>query len=273
MVIKRWLQQLQSRREQAAVARRSIPDDLWKRTLVRYPYLQRRSADDTRELRRLTSLLLDRKEFSTTGGLRLTDAMAVTIAAQAALPVLRLGVQAYDSFLGIVVDPGSIRSRRAMEDNIGIVHEYDEVQVGEVIPGGPLKLSWPDVRASVATTEKLATASCYNVVMHECAHVLDNGDGAIDGAPPLPPQVTYAAWMAALHAAMQVLEDRVATDAPSCIDPYALQSPPEFFAVTSEAFFTMPSAMKKEHAAWYDMLRLFYRQDPAEEGLALAPRS
>ena len=271
MVITRWLQQLQTRRESAAVARRSIPDDLWKRTLVRYPYLQRRSADDNAELRRITSLLLDRKEFSTTGGLRLTDVMAVTIAAQAALPVLRLGVEAYDSFLGIVVDPGSTRSRRAFEDEIGVVHEYDEVQVGELLPGGPLKLSWPDVRASVATA--LPAATCYNVVMHECAHVLDNANGAVDGVPPLPAQLSHAAWTATLLAEMQRLDDRVASQAASCIDPYALQNRPEFFAVTSEAFFTMPAAMKKEHAAWYDMLCLFYRQDPAEEGVALTPRN
>jgi hypothetical protein len=51
-------------------------------------------AADAAELRRLTSLFLDRKEFSTTGGLRLTDAMVVAIAAQAVLPVLRLGLAA-----------------------------------------------------------------------------------------------------------------------------------------------------------------------------------
>ena len=44
---------------------------------------------DAAELRRLTSLLLDRKEFSVVGGLKLTDMLAVSIAAQAALPALR----------------------------------------------------------------------------------------------------------------------------------------------------------------------------------------
>ena len=78
----------QARRERASLQRRAIPDDLWKRTLVRYPFLQRRDPADGAELRRLTSLFLDRKEFSCAGGLRLTDAMAVAIAAQAALPVL-----------------------------------------------------------------------------------------------------------------------------------------------------------------------------------------
>jgi len=37
-----WWRSLKARREAAAVQRRAIPDDLWKRTLVRYPFLQRR---------------------------------------------------------------------------------------------------------------------------------------------------------------------------------------------------------------------------------------
>ena len=51
MVIGRWWLGLRARREQAAVARRAIPDDLWKRTLVRYPFLRRRDAADAAELR------------------------------------------------------------------------------------------------------------------------------------------------------------------------------------------------------------------------------
>lgn len=266
-MFKRWLDERQARREQAALARRAIPDDLWKRTLIRYPYLRRASAADNAELRRITSLLLDRKEFSTTGGLRLTDVMAVTIAAQAALPVLRLGVEAYDSFVGIVVDPGSSRSRQMREDDIGVVHEYDDEQVGQAMAGGPVKLSWPDVRLSVATAQ-VYSDTCFNVVMHEFAHVLDAINGAIDGLPPLPAGMAPAAWLGVLNAEMQQLDARVAACLPSPLDPYALQDPGEFFAVSSEAFFTMPAAMKKEHAAWYDMLCLFYRQDPAQEGAA-----
>ena len=55
-----WWRGLQERRERAALARRAIPDDLWKRTLVRYPFLQRRDPAAAAELRRLTSLFLDR---------------------------------------------------------------------------------------------------------------------------------------------------------------------------------------------------------------------
>jgi len=120
------------------VGRKPIPDDLWKRTLVRYPFLQRRDQRDAALLRRLTSLFLDRKEFSATGGLRLSDAMVVSIAAQAVLPVLKLGLSCYDGFVGIVVHPHQVTARREWADEDGIVHEADEVLAGEAMPGGPV---------------------------------------------------------------------------------------------------------------------------------------
>ncbi|HZF80802.1 MAG TPA: zinc-dependent peptidase, partial [Rubrivivax sp.] len=119
MLARVW-KQLQDRREKAAVQRRAIPDDLWKRTLIRYPFLQRRDPGDAAELRRLTSLFLDRKEFSAVGGLKLSDAMVVAIAAQAVLPVLRLGLGSYDRFIGIVVHPEQVVARREVADDHGI---------------------------------------------------------------------------------------------------------------------------------------------------------
>jgi len=41
-MLQRWWRRWQGRRESAAIARRTFPDDLWKRTLVRYPFLRRR---------------------------------------------------------------------------------------------------------------------------------------------------------------------------------------------------------------------------------------
>ena len=52
--------------------------------------------------------------------------MAVAIAAQACLPVLRLGLDWYDGFVGIVVHSDEVVARREVMDEDGIVHEYDE---------------------------------------------------------------------------------------------------------------------------------------------------
>jgi MtfA peptidase len=260
-----WWRHWQARRQDAAVARRAIPDDLWKRTLGRHPFLRRADPADASELRRLTSLFLDRKEFSTSGGLQLRDAMVVAIAAQAVLPVLRLGLQRYDGFVGIVVHPGQVVARREQTDEDGLVHEYDEVLAGEAMEGGPVMLSWQDVGAA----GRSAAQSC-NVVIHEFAHVLDMADGVADGVPLLPPDVSRSEWLSVLRAEFATLQARVDAGERPALDPYGTQGEEEFFAVASEAFFVNPGAMQTEHPQLYAMFARFYRQDPARE--LAAPR-
>jgi hypothetical protein len=259
-VLRRLWQQWQGHRERAAVQRRPIPDDLWKRTLVRCPFLQRIDAQDRAELRRLTSLFLDSKEFSTSGGLRLTDAMVVAIAAQAVLPVLHLGLARYDGFVGIVVHPDQVVARRETADEDGIVHEYDEVLSGEAVQGGPVMLSWRDVR-----TAGQSAAAAYNVVIHEFAHVLDMDAGMANGVPQLPAGLSTTEWRATLTDEFERFAARAEAGEDTVLDPYGAQGPEEFFAVASEAFFVNPAPMKNEHPVLYGMLVRFYRQDPAAD--------
>ena len=257
---RQWRQRWLQRREAAAVARRPIADDLWKRTLVRYPFLRRRSVTDAAELRRMTSLFLDRKEFDATPGVRLTNDVVVAVAAQACLPVLRLGLQAYDGFVGIVLHPDQVVARRSVVDDDGVVHEYEELLSGEAMEGGPVMLSWHDVRAAGRSA-----ADAYNVVIHEFAHVLDMADGQANGVPRLPPELPLVEWKAVLEAEFNAFVARVEADDETALDPYGAEAPEEFFAVASEAFFVNPQAMKAEHPALYGVFVRFYRQDPAEE--------
>lgn len=264
-MISGFWKRLRARRDASAVARRPIPDGLWKRTLVRYPFLQRRDTSQTAELRRLTSLFLDRKEFSAAGGLELTDAMVVAIAAQAALPVLQLGLGHYDGFVGIVVHPDQVLARREVADADGVVHAYDELLSGEAMEGGPVMLSWSDVR----TAGRLA-AQGYNVVIHEFAHVLDMADGVADGVPLLPPRLTVREWSATLTSEFERFRQSVQGGhdplAPAlALDPYGAESPDEFFAVASESFFVNAEAMRAQHADLYALFVRFYGQDPTED--------
>lgn len=262
MVLGRWVQQWRARREGAALQRRAIPDDLWKRTLVRYPFLRRGDAAAAAELRRLTSLFLDRKEFSAVGGLRLQDAMAVAIAAQAVLPVLRLGLQVYDGFVGIVVTPEEVLTTRSITDDAGVVHEFEDELHGESVPGGPMMLSWRHVRGiGVASPEQTA----YNVVIHEFAHVIDMGNGAIDGVPLLPPEIRADEWQATVEAEFDDFVRRVDAEEPTVIDPYGAEAPEEFFGVACEAFFVEPWRMRDEHRALYALFVRYFKQDPAVE--------
>lgn len=254
----RLLDRLRQRREQRVLQRRAIPAVLWRLTLARLPFLARLAPADQDELRRLSSLFLDRKEFSGAHGLTVTDDMAVAIAAQACLPVLRLGLRAYDGFVGIVVQPDEVLVRREVTDDDGIVHEYDDVLSGEAMDGGPVMLSWHDVGQAGESS-----AWGYNVVIHEFAHVLDMGDGVADGVPPLADAAARRHWRATLareYAAFCALVD---ADADTLLDPYAAEAPEEYFAVASEAFFVAPLDLRAERPASYALLAGYYRQDPA----------
>ena len=253
----RLLQRLRQHREDAAVARRPISDLLWRRTLKRFPFLPRAGTSDEAALRRLTSLFLDSKEFSGAHGLVITDDMAVAIAAQACLPVLSLELSVYEGFVGIVVHPGLARVRRSVADDDGVVHEFEETLSGEAVHGGPVMLSWRDVRSAGAKA-----AQAYNVVIHEFAHVLDMADGLADGVPLLPTDIGRREWQRTFEAAYGVFCRAVDDGQTPAMDPYGAESPSEFFAVASEAFFVAPERLQAEHPAVYGLLQRFFRQDP-----------
>ena len=185
-------------REQRALARRAIPDDLWALTLARLPFVARLSEPDRAELRRLCSLFLDDKRFVAADGLELTDEMALTVAAQACLPVLRLGLHYYRGLNGIVLRREGVVVQRSYADEDGIVHEYDDTILGEVDGNGMMMLSWGDA------DDAMESASVgLNVVIHEFAHVIDAATGAIDGIPPLPDAAARERWAEVLDAAYE----------------------------------------------------------------------
>ncbi len=245
-------------RERLAISRRAIPDVLWQVTLLRFPFLRGLDAEDEATLRKLTSLFLDRKEFSGAGGLEVTDEMAVAVAAQACLPILRLGLELYDGFVGIVMHPDEVVAAREFTDDDGIVHTYDETLTGEAMEGGPLMLAWPDVRDAGESAEL-----GYNVVIHEFAHVLDMGDGLADGVPPLPSAAHRARWAEVMADEYDAFCERVDAGEDTVMDPYGAEAIEEFFAVASEAFFVSPVALRDEQPQLYTLLAGYYEQDPA----------
>lgn len=247
------------RREEAALRRRPIADDLWKRTLIRYPFLRAADGPGAPALRRMTSLFLDRKEFTAVPPVRLTNDVVVAVAAQACLPVLHLGLARYDGFVGIVLHPDQVVAPRQQLDEFGVMHEYEQALAGEAVEGGPVMLSWRDVRGSGRTA-----ADGYNVVIHEFAHVLDMADGLADGTPPLPPDITPQEWSDTMQREYATFTARVDAEEPTGLDPYGAEAPEEFFAVASEAFFVSPQLLQVEHPALYALLARFYRSDPAQ---------
>lgn len=241
---------------------KAVPDALWRETLAALPFLARLSTDEEARLRKLTEAFLGEKEFTSAGGLELTDAMCVSIAVQGCLPILNLGLGSYRNWVGIIVYPDEFIIPRSVEDEFGIVHEYDDVASGEAWDGGPLLVSWRDAQMAGAG---------YNVVIHEFAHKLDMLGGEANGVPPLPRGLARETWEAVLSAAyedfcarLDAAEARgVDFAATTVLDPYAAESPGEFFAVMSETFFEAPDILRDEYQALYEQFCRFYRQDPA----------
>lgn len=256
--MKRLLQRWRAHREARILARRSIDDALWAQTVAELPFVARLESADLAELRRLTSLFLDEKEFAGAGGLEVTDAMAVHVAVQACLPVLRLGLAPYRGFVGIVVHADEVVAPREVMDDDGVVHRYDEVLTGEAVEGGPLMLAWTDVRGAGESADW-----AYNVVIHEFAHVIDMGDGVADGIPPLPDAVERRRWAAAIEADYAAFCERVDAGEDTVLDPYGAEAVDEFFAVAAEAFFVAPQPMRDEHPQLYRLFASYFKQDPA----------
>jgi Mlc titration factor MtfA (ptsG expression regulator) len=270
----RWLD---SRRRQRALRDYPIADDVWRTTIERLPFLRHLDDADLARLREMTSLFVASKSFSTAHGLELTDEMIVGIAAQACLPVLNLSLDLYRGWVGIIVYPGEFLIRKTVEDEDGVVHEVEHDASGEAWEGGPVILSWEDVRMTDGR-------DAYNVVIHEFAHKIDMLTGETDGHPPL-----FRRWHAPLDAQVwadvfdnaydrfcatveAVPKHRLARfERESLIDPYATDHPSEFFAVCSEALFVQPRAFEAEYPELYRLLARYYRQDPARSGVLETP--
>ncbi len=249
--LKRW-------RTARTLERRAIPDPLWRLTLARFPFLAWRSEEDVAQLRELSTLFLAAKEFTGAHGLEVDDAMAVAIAAQACLPVLKLGLDHYDGFVGIVVHADAVVAQREVMDDAGVVHHYEEELSGEAMQGGPVMLSWVDVDDAAASADV-----GYNVVIHEFVHVLDMRNGGADGMPALPDRAARDEWMQVMGDEYGAFCEHVDAGEDTLLDPYGAEAEEEFFAVASEAFFVAPRDFSAQHPRLYQLLRSYFQQDPA----------
>jgi Mlc titration factor MtfA (ptsG expression regulator) len=237
----------------------SVDEAQWQRVERGLPFLDHLAPADRPRLREMALAFLARKEFHGAQGLELDDDMLLVIALQACLPVLEIGLQAYDGWVGVVVYPGDFIIPRREVDEAGVLHEYDDEVLGEAWEGGPVLLSW---FAGGGGPEGV------NVVIHEFAHKLDMENGGVDGLPRLRPGMSRQAWAAAFGAAYEDFRAEVERGVQTVIDPYGAEHPAEFFAVVSETFFENPCALRTRFPAVYAQLAQFYGMDTAARAAA-----
>jgi Mlc titration factor MtfA (ptsG expression regulator) len=207
-------------------------------------------------LRRLVTLFLHEKLFEAAGHAGVEAQDRLLIAINACLPILNLGIDAYDSWATVIVYPDEFLVDYEEEDEAGVVHSGRDLRAGEAWERGPLVISLSDVHAQ-------PDSEGYNVVIHECAHQLDTRSGAPDGMPPLHRGMSVRDWTDAFTLAYEDLHARIERDEETPLDEYAAESPAECFAVFSEYFFEAPQRLRAVYPVVYDQLVQFYRQDPA----------
>jgi MtfA peptidase len=250
-----------------------IETDRWQGLVHDLPFLRGFDADTELALRTLVARFLTEKTVTGAQGVAVDDDMRLVIAAQACLPVLKLGLEPYQDFVEVIVYPGAFMVKRQVTDDIGLVHEFDDVLSGEAMDKGPVVLSWDDVAGPEARG---------NVIVHEFVHKIDLANGNADGHPPMPASMRRR-WREALESSFDefVAElDAVEASIPRDVDPesdeaaeyydtlpldpYAATDEAEFFAVAAESFFVEPEIFAQAFPALHACFVDYFGDDPLQ---------
>ncbi|MDF1872363.1 M90 family metallopeptidase [Vannielia sp.] len=205
------------------------------------------------------NLFLDQIEFIGCNGLDVTEAMRLSIAAQACLLIVNSGTW-YRNLRTILIYPGAFKSRQ-QKHNGYVVTEHETVRTGESWARGPVILSWQHSEQGA-----LDDSDGHNVVLHEFAHQVDDLSGRADGAPVLAKGQSFAEYARVFVGAYERHLHAVQHGHHTVIDPYGAEGQEEFFAVAVELFFERPSALKSDEPEVYEQLAELFRLDPISWG-------
>ncbi len=230
----------------------------WRLILRRnVPYFYSMPADIQLQLKQHVLVFLQEKEFFGFEGIKITDEIRVTIAAQACLLLLSRPTNYYPKLKSIYVYPTAFVTKHESHDAAGVLRNSHQVLSGESWEFGKVILSWKDSKEGA-----LVFNDGHNVVIHEFAHQLDQETGAANGAPFLRHKERKC-WSQVLAEEFEKLQHKTERGETTLLDHYGATNPAEFFAVASEVFFERPGEMKKLHSKLYQQLKGFYHVDPA----------
>jgi Mlc titration factor MtfA (ptsG expression regulator) len=249
----KWVDRLRIRH---TLRHHPIPYESWHRLMGEADIFRGLTSVECAHLRTLSTLFLHRKAFSGAQGLEVTTDIALAVAAQACLLILKLGLDYYDGWVEIILYPGAFKVSRDVNEGGLVSHDAGHL-AGESWQRGPVVLSWATAAADLGGQH-----SGHNVVVHEFAHKLDSLDGSANGIPPVHSGMIREQWTQVFTDAFDALRNQLEHRHPHAIDAYAATSPAEFFAVCSETFFTAPATLQHQFPAVYEQLVLFYQQDP-----------
>ena len=243
-MIKEW-------REQRVLDNSKYSQDDWQQAAQLVVILERLDDDELARLFEMATLFLDDKSITGAQGFEITDRVRQSIALQACLPILNLGLDWYAGWSSIIIYQGSYKSVTKTVDEFGIVHEGHQHRSGEAWLRGPVVLSWKDAKHS-------GERDGHNVVIHEFVHKLDMLNGSANGFPPLQPDMDPERWTTIMSRDFEDFQ----THHKSGLDRYGATNPAEFFAVLSEVFFETPQKLVDAYPDIYDIMVKFFKQTP-----------
>ena len=197
--------------------------------------------------------------FEGCGGLELTEAMILTVAAQACLLVVHRKGKPYPLLSAVYLYATTFSSVRKRLGTNGIITEGEVRRLGESSGWGTVVLAWDSVTQGARHID-----DGDNVTFHEFAHQLDREDGTTDGAPALASGAAYRTWSRVFHANYADFLQSTEEGRKTVLDAYGATNPAEFFAVGTETFFEKPQQLYAERPDMYAELMKYYHLDPRE---------
>ena len=221
----------------------------WLKILEQNVPLYTRLPVDLRDrLQDRVTQFVDGKRWKHCGGLTaVTDEMKVTIAGQACFLLLnRDHGQNFAKVLTVMVYP-TASQEGADEDNA--------LPPVDAWPSASVLLAWDEVKR---TARDLRDER--NEVIHEFARQLDLEDGQRDGRPVVWDGCQHTAWARVMSKEFF----RLHVDSEDSIGrKFQAGDPGEVFAAATELFCKLPNQLLKQHPDLYELLRAFYKLDPA----------
>jgi Mlc titration factor MtfA (ptsG expression regulator) len=246
-MLKQWRKKRWQRKVDAA---RPAEEEL-AAVVAHFPVLQLMSSDELKRVAERASEILASKNFLGAGGLQPEYGDCLCVALLAARPVLSLGIEAYADFHTFILYPDEFIAEEEYEDEAGVVSHGRDLRAGEAWARGPVVLSMADVMDS-------AQGQGFDVVVHELAHQIDQRNGDMDGFPPLHHGMAADEWTRTFSDAFERINAALDAEREPPIDPYAAESPAEYFAVTSEYYFDAPEWLEQHEPSVFGLLQRLY---------------
>jgi Mlc titration factor MtfA (ptsG expression regulator) len=183
-------------------------------------------------------------------GFELEELDKILVAASAVIPVFKFKEWIYNNLSGVIIYPENFN------ENLGYADHQTDRMIGGLIGTGRFENQMILSRTALYhgfknNTDKLNTG------IHEFVHLVDKIDGQTNGLPEVFLDKPYILpWMNLMHQEMDAINNDK-----SDIRSYAATNQAEFFAVTSEYFFSRPQLMKRKHPELYKMLELCFNPE------------